>query len=316
MNNNISRLRYMSAIGILLHHVICAFYGCSGGIRVGSVLPIIFSDGTDIVRRVSMASFTFISGYVLYYQTNKKETYMQFLKKKCMRILLPYIFYSCAYMLLFPEFINEGNPIIGTHLWYLPMLFVLILLTSVHFLTKYASIIIFILYLCIKTSPTNIIIAPFDRMIVYLPVFYIGFLFNMLRVENKEDTKMLLYGIAIVFVWIALLRINVPHTEIMQMCIIPIGLYMFIAGMTGNRPLSEVESIISRNAFAIYLIHPFVINSLLLYIDLSKISPYITILLYFVIALIVSLGLALLYEKIKRFMNSKYPNNSNNSNNE
>ena len=69
MNNNISIIRNLSTLGIVFHHVICAFYGVSGGIKIGSSLPVVFSDITDVVRNISMSAFTFVSGYVLWYQS-------------------------------------------------------------------------------------------------------------------------------------------------------------------------------------------------------------------------------------------------------
>ena len=300
MNNNISYIRVYAVLGILLHHCICAFYGCFGKISVGSVLPMIFSDGTDIVRRVSLASFTFISGYVLYYQAQKKETFGNFILKKIKRLLFPCFFYVLVYLLLFPQFVNAEGPINGTHLWYLPMLFVCILLVSSHFYIRYAPLYILTIYLAFKIlSRGSIMIRFLDATIIYLPVFYVGFMFNKLNLEQRlSSLRQVWLGLILITLWLLLLVFDVTHTDIVQMCLIPVGLYLVVAGFNKNKVLNVFNTIIAKQAFAIYLLHQFVILIMLGYVDLSHVSPYITLVLYFFLSLFVSLIASEVYDRI------------------
>lgn len=65
-----------------------------------------------------------ISGF-LFLNSLKEERFVDFALKKCGRLLLPALFFGALYLVVFPQFMFSKSPVNGTHLWYLPMLFVL-----------------------------------------------------------------------------------------------------------------------------------------------------------------------------------------------
>lgn len=298
MNNNISIIRNLSTLGIVFHHVICAFYGVSGGIKIGSSLPVVFSDITDVVRNISMSAFTFVSGYVLWYQVNKKETFHIFIFKKIKRILLPCIFFSIAFFILFPQFINGKDPINGTHLWYLPMLFICILCTSLHiFYKKISFFVVILLYVFAYTLARCIEVRFLYTLYMYFPVFYVGFLFNKYQIENRIYIRWhTLLGFFVFINSLCFSIFSVPHFQILVFLTLPIGVYFMISGCFRNSRNSKFSYLVTKYSFSIYLLHPFIIDFIELHIDLSRINPYYTILLYILPAFFCPILITVIYE--------------------
>ena len=101
----------------------------------------------DWIARLSYSCmlelFTFISGYVFYFASHRKETtFGSLIQSKFKRLMIPSILFSILYYVLLMEHENFGYFIIYEiicgegHLWYLPMLFGCFVLT---FLTKYSN---------------------------------------------------------------------------------------------------------------------------------------------------------------------------------
>ena len=138
-----------------------------------------------------------------------------------------------------------------------------------------------------------------DATIIYMPVFYVGFMFNKFNLEQRlSSLKQVGAGLILITLWLMLLVLNVPHTDIIQMCTIPVGLYLLVAGFNRNKILNRFNMIIARQAFAIYLLHQFVIIGMLGYVDMSNVNPYVTLVVYFCLALGVSVILSELYDKL------------------
>ncbi len=102
MNPYISIIRLLAIITIVMHHSICALYvfpphhlGCMN-------IPDWLFYVNRIIVRFGLGMFTFISGYVLFYQNTKVESFSHFLWKKIKRIVFPCILWGILYLLLFP----------------------------------------------------------------------------------------------------------------------------------------------------------------------------------------------------------------------
>lgn len=78
-----------------------------------------------------LESFVFISGYIMGYQLIEKRKYdtrWSGVKNKFTRLVIPSLFFSCIYFLLFMEYQSIPDTAMtivngAGHLWYLPMLF-------------------------------------------------------------------------------------------------------------------------------------------------------------------------------------------------
>lgn len=148
-DNNITILRNIAIICIVIHHSMMAFCGWPPNHSIGGYIPSWTYLINFELKALGLGAFTFISGYVLFYQNNKKESFSKFLFKKTKRILLPCLFFGVIYGILFPDFMYNNWPSIinGTHLWYLPMLFLCIFIVSVDIFCRNKNYLIFIAWI-------------------------------------------------------------------------------------------------------------------------------------------------------------------------
>lgn len=122
-------LRALAIILIVFHHSLMVFSGWPPSDLCEMGLSPIFSTMSFITKDYGLAIFTFISGYLLCY--GKKQFNLLYVYKKGKKILFPCAIAAIAYYLLFPQFMNNNNPVNGTHLWYLPMIFLFYLLKPI-----------------------------------------------------------------------------------------------------------------------------------------------------------------------------------------
>jgi fucose 4-O-acetylase-like acetyltransferase len=191
-NQTVCFLRTAAIIAIVLHHSMLAFCGLPSNHSIGGAIPPISDVLSYLCKNFGLGVFTFISGYCLYYQSKKEENFIQFLRKKTNRLIVPCLFFGCVYGLFFSSYMFPAWPAIinGTHLWYLPMLFLCILFTSFHFYVKrYAGLLIVLCYcgtffLALRTGCTT-----FGELCWYYPIFYVGFLSNKWNLDNLLEKK-------------------------------------------------------------------------------------------------------------------------------
>lgn len=179
-NYNLSVLRVIAITFIVLHHSFC-IYGVwppHSGISVH--LPLWAHLCSSILKTTGLSVFTFISGYLLYNQGMKHPRLISFVKKKTKRILLPTILFGGLYWLTFPQYMFASYPsfVNGTHLWYLPMLFLCMMITSVCFYTKRGIAIVMSLWVMMFFLKNLFGGRTFVEVFVYLPVFFSGYLVN------------------------------------------------------------------------------------------------------------------------------------------
>ena len=122
MNPYISIIRTLAVITIVMHHSICALYvfpphhlGCMN-------IPDWLFYVNRIIVRFGLGMFTFISGYVLFYQKAKMESYSRFLWKKIKRIILPCVVFALFYIWMFPDQIAHADR--PSFIWYTFMVFI------------------------------------------------------------------------------------------------------------------------------------------------------------------------------------------------
>ena len=191
-NQTICFLRNAAIIAIVLHHSMSAFCGWPPNHSIGGAIPTISFVLSGLFKNFGLGVFTFISGFCLYYQSKKEESFFQFLRKKSNRIIIPCLFFGCVYGLFFSSYMFPTWPAIinGTHLWYLPMLFLCILVTSFHFYAKrYACLLIALCYIGTFLLASWTHCRTFGEFYLYYPIFYVGFLSNKWNLDNLLEKK-------------------------------------------------------------------------------------------------------------------------------
>lgn len=157
----------------------------------------------------SLELFTFVSGYVFSFQnSNKPKPFGMFVKGKAKRLLIPGIIFSLLYVFLIsgihriqsiPQLCVDVICGVG-HLWYLPMLFVVFVLSF--FIIKLNVKIVNLLMVVLLTIATVILAIqlPFNISLIlyYLPFFLMGYYFYQYREKIAE--KLQEGGVLLVFV--------------------------------------------------------------------------------------------------------------------
>lgn len=306
MNNTISYLRNFAIISIVLHHSIAAFCGWPPGHAIGGSVPWTALMISATSKFLGLGLFTFISGFVLFYQTNKEIPFLKFLHKKTKRILLPCLVLGCVYGLLFGSYMNPDwpSPINGTHLWYLPMLFLCIIVASSHFYLRHP--ICFIGFCCIVIA----LLAKMTHFLTlsmfcfYFPVFYAGFWlhkakFDQVVLKNRILALPLAIGGAILCLT-GCKGIN-KYTMTIYMLIVSVSFYvLFVSIPQLSLKIGKLGTSLARQSFSIYLIHQFCINLLLGHFNFRSLNFYVAWAILFSVAFFVPWGVSELYDYVKR----------------
>ena len=141
------------------------------------------------IQRFSFACmlemFVFISGYLFAYQVcelKKKYFFLQLIKVKFKRLIIPCIVFSLFYSFLFPPGINILNYIYGLvngfgHMWFLPMLLWCFVATYFLLKVRMKEEIKLIGLLCLSIFPSSLIPLPFRMAstMYYLFYFYLAY---------------------------------------------------------------------------------------------------------------------------------------------
>lgn len=124
----VTLLRCYAVLTLVVHHVLCIYLADSwGGIDcpVNGCFRKIFS---WFIPEANMPLFTFIAGYLMGYQIERKkyDTFNVFTRKKVHRLLIPYLILGALMIVLQPGIPGGWNGMIygvPNHMWYCLMLF-------------------------------------------------------------------------------------------------------------------------------------------------------------------------------------------------
>lgn len=134
MRYDIALLRVIAILAIVLHHSAGAFVDWPYNIeRITELDPVTFHIW-KICKMIGLGLFTFISGALLNMQLDRIGSIRPFILKKARRILLPCAVAGIAYEILYPTLYAPAGPlpvIYHTHLWYLPFIFMSLVVTAV-----------------------------------------------------------------------------------------------------------------------------------------------------------------------------------------
>lgn len=305
MNHSITYLRNMAIVAIVLHHSLIAFCGWPPNHAIGGDIPVFADILSGLLKNFGLGVFTFISGFVLYYQAKKQESCQHFLIKKIKRIIIPCLIWACVYGLFFSSYMYSTWPaaINGTHLWYLPMLFLCVIVGAAHFFVRKPLLVVTVCYIVIGALGKFTHFRTFMEFSFYFPVFYAGFWTNKFRIDKliakyKMLSVILALGGAALWTskWVEFWR----FTDTLNMLIASSAAYLLICVIFPNTGIHKLWDSLAKESFSIYLIHQFVINLLLGCFDLAALSYIQALMVLFSCALIIPWVLSFYYSYIKR----------------
>lgn len=310
-NNDIAFLRFLAIIAIVLHHSFCAFGGWPPNHAIGGEIPVYAYAISGILKTFGLGSFTFMSGYVLYYQKGKNDTYMGFLIKKARRILVPCLFWAIIYWIFFSTFMYNDwpSPINGTHLWYLPMLFVSILIVSYDiYCGRYSFAFLVIAWLFFVALSRFIHVRTLSEVFHYLPTFALGYYFHKYRIAeyiNKKYTNNVALVIGVICCILSV-YINIKYIGgILQLSLFSTIAFFIVRTFRNNKTLGKFGKNISSASFSIYLMHQFIINILLAVMPFRNYDFYLSFIIIAAFALFSPLFINEIYINLKMTFKSR-----------
>jgi peptidoglycan/LPS O-acetylase OafA/YrhL len=179
IDNNIVLLRFIAIILIVYHHSIISLCGWPPIDISLPTLPMSVLLSSGLAKNIGLVLFTFISGYLITY-TGKSYS-LGYIWNKVRKILFPCVIIATLYYFLFPSMMFDSDPVNGTHLWYLPMIF-LFYMFSPAVKTKSLSKSVLLIFLAfgsfvLMSKLTSL--RTFAECIRYWPAFVGGVFFSI-----------------------------------------------------------------------------------------------------------------------------------------
>lgn len=296
----IDNLRAIAILLVVLGHSII-IYDPNWGLISSNVKCLPFMYLKKVINLVQMPLFFSLSGFCFCLSKNQIFN-SEMLTNKFMRILLPYFFICFLYM--DPIKIGLGVPgydfslemllqqlvlfIDNGHLWYLPTLFLMFIVSSL-VLRGGKSISTMMLLAIILSVLSSRVFAWFclSQFCLYYVYFLLGYVIcRNKKIVNKSRTV----GIGLCLVPITLsLWLNdgglLKHSLLILMSFsVVIGLYCLVSSSR-----NKFLMILSKNSYGIYLFHsPLIYFMYMLY---PNASPMVMFTMNFIVCGIISLGL-------------------------
>lgn len=203
-------IRLILILLLVLYHAFAIFNGAWE--RPSGVLGIkLYWWIASFSNAFMLETFVFISGYILGYQTlvkgNTMLSYSNLIKKKIKRLLLPSLFFSSIYYVLFYDLDKSIGEILYAilngcgHLWFLPMLFwcfvAIYVINKLHLRESWVFPIALICSLC------SFLPLPFrlNSALYYFFCFYLGFwcMVNHSHISKCFDFKYFIISVCLFF---------------------------------------------------------------------------------------------------------------------
>lgn len=277
-------LRVIVTILVLISH--CMYYRINtsyGGIDYSAFVyskPIVFrllEQIKEIIYCFHMPLFMALSGALFQFTMRKKQRLSNIIISKSKRLLLPFVIVTIFYDIplkylsgywklsknmirdaIYGQLLIQGN----TYLWFLPTLFCIFIVVYLISKTKIMPIICVVIFTVLNILSYRIRILLIQNICIYLLWFYLGFLFEIKRLNfNKKITKVntvVCCGIFIIVFYFAkkinsLLLVQ-SLIDILLTVIASISTYMvaFMISKTEIRKLRIFE-IIKKHSFGLYL---------------------------------------------------------------
>ncbi len=292
-------LRIFATFLILLHHTIFIYCGWRSSLFAENILVLSLS---SLFKYAGLGIFFFISGKLFASQTQKLST-KQFFIKKLNRIILPgigiAILYSC---------ISNQNCIklfFGSFIWYLPTLFILLLISRLFnhkIILRYDFfkhlIIIVILYILSK-----IIDSFCFNCISFYFVFFLGYYFEFVRnrMSNSTLKKIIIFLNVLVF-WLFFYSEYIKFLyPFIVSPIIAVDMYIISSKFKQN---PTIFHLVNKYSLEIYLFQFFFMHFIFNLLNELQISWEISILLIFILVLTLCIVTAHILSYIKNKIKS------------
>lgn len=305
MDYKVALCRNIAIVSIVFHHTLCAFGGWPPNHTFGLPLPEFLWFISGEAKAIGLGTFTFVSGFLFAMQRNKSVSFMPLLWKKIKRILFPCLFFGIIYQCLFPSFMYHvwPAPINGTHLWYLPMILLCMIIAMPHlYIKKYSISFVLVFYTILSYCGSILGFRTLAELFGYFPIFYAGFIVNRFAIFEKI-TKATYKFLFLIFCLACLVMIHYHSILIYGMTtyygVSAISMYLLVSVVLQDRALGKISMLVSKNSFAIYLIHQFVINTLL-YFDFTHVNVYVCVSVVFTISLLLPLFMGIAYERWRK----------------
>ncbi|HGY11578.1 MAG TPA: acyltransferase [Desulfobacterales bacterium] len=288
---NVERLRILAAFGIVWFHA-GNVYGRSIGYAGLPIFMMIFC--------------------ALIISTQSASTYSDYIKKKSLRLIKPWIFWSCIYLSLklikqiyYNEpFTNEFKRYVffvgsAVHLWYLPYAFVISLLLFplkklsgkghqfiVASLLAGAGFIL--IFLCRIAMVHLNIPVPFPQWTFALPAIPLGVTIGIMYSAGSNKNKHIFFTAMIATTILINIYGNISYDKIL----IPYSyaIILVCGAFTWSGKFDFISHEWASLCFGIYLIHPLV-ASVLSRSCMGQVNPYCMIVIVFLLSSVITLVL-------------------------
>jgi probable poly-beta-1,6-N-acetyl-D-glucosamine export protein len=293
--------------------------------------------------------FVFISGFLYYHVFYHKFNYQNFMAKKIKYVLLPYLFFSTLPILyeIFVNAGGESLPpqLKDNHLWaavwyvltgqisyaywYIPMAILLFAISPIinQIIESQKILIISLCSLSISLIVHRSInnINPFHSLVYFLPVYLIGIwssinqqkIYAFLKSNViKAILLVIVFDLGVVQVLLfqqpgnfhkQFWSITVPDVNLLQKILLCF-LLMSILNLYENTDITLIKKA-AETSFAIYFIHPFLINGLIsvaakLNIDYEGniVSLFLATGMITLISMAIAIGFKLVFKKNSRYL--------------
>lgn len=329
MMGGVDVLRILSACAVVLLHVNAEFYFADSNYDLQKMVECIL----NFVARFSVPSFVMISG--AYAIRDKNKDFLPYYKKILFKIGIPYFgILLFVYPCIFYKYIIQENDwgmfarsfFAGEsfNLWFMPMIFILYLLTPVLVRLKdclgsmqFKIITCVLLAWAIVSQSTTEYMFPWSigNVMSYLSYFLLG---NVIADMKEEMSVKYLSAIKMLFVLSALLGTGAillrlrgfdfyelkAYAAFFSPAVVIWSIFVFIL-FKGNAKIRTTKKLkaISDLTFYIYLVHTFVLyflKAVLRNIFTNNSYELINLLILYILVLFISMCVAIVYKRIIR----------------
>lgn len=316
LSQTISWLRFPLIVGVVILHIDMSYES-----EANSVYGLFKYFLFDCVSSIAVPLFFFISGFLFFYKTSfSLDVYKKKLKRRFFSLVIPYLFWNLAFMLLtfivqcfFPSLNNRklicdysmmdylnslwnysglgyGCPILAPT-WFLRDLIVMVVFTPViYFFIKYSrGYVVLLLAICYLFSiKINIVGFPRSWLFFCLGAFFSIFNYNFVTILKRYKIAMEIIGIVFLFVMLLLHAMNFSSLPVYNLYILYtiFVIITIVAQHIGNNNQCKC-SFLMESSFFLYLVHGFYISPLSkLYCSIVPMNTFSNIVGYFVVAFV------------------------------
>ena len=300
--SQISNIRALAIFIVVLGHCIILYSPGWGIYDTTQVVPFL-ATLKSIINIFQMPLFFSLSGYLFVFSHAKKRGFLNLIKSKVRRLLLPYLSICLLYLIPlrtlihYPGYQNKSPEdvvsflLLGTdvgHLWFLPTLFLVFLLAELlmtlgehlPFFNKHPDWFLYLGAVVLYLEGYRIFFGyqPLRSAYIYLLWFTAGYFLNrmqgLLKTLYRSTPVKVLLILANIFLTVIYLRTE--HAGLILSLGLPFLFFLNIYGLMPERTSPLVQKI-DRNSFGIYLFH-----SPLIYITFTFIPNAMPLLVVFI----------------------------------